>query len=230
MAAFKKTLPYAWRNPRDTPALATPVRGLGSRMRCAVGQKNQLTYRWRQERLASSGHPRSTHPINLPVRRGNAPTRGARPLPSCCPLATPRRMQLHLRRNRNESHPRRSTRRSHSLDQAGWLARRQRPSRLPKTCSLLPLAAACAREAQPSRKHLAVHAGEPGCRTAFQILRRNRRPLLLRVEHAHRSNPGKSCPSLPPADWAVARSIIVRVGIMHKAGWSAITSKTSPKP
>src|SRR5262249_7338467 len=35
-------------------------------------------------------------------------------------------------------------------------------------------------------KHLAVHASELVVKSDFQILRRYRRPLLLRLEHTHR--------------------------------------------
>src|SRR5262249_15371757 len=43
-----------------------------------------------------------------------------------------------------------------------------------------------ARTQQP-RKYLAVHAAELAVEPNFQILRRHRRSLLLRLEHAHRS-------------------------------------------
>src|SRR5262249_24297000 len=51
----------------------------------------------------------------------------------------------------------------------------------------LTLAAAAARtRTQRPGKHLAVHASELVVKPAFQILRRYRRPLLLRLEHTHR--------------------------------------------
>jgi len=40
---------------------------------------------------------------------------------------------------------------------------------------------------QIKRKYLAVHAAELAVEPNFQILRRHRRSLLLRLEHAHRS-------------------------------------------
>src|SRR5262245_28271608 len=46
--------------------------------------------------------------------------------------------------------------------------------------------ATLARTQQP-RKYLAVHAAELAVEPNFQILRRHRRSLLLRLEHAHRS-------------------------------------------
>src|SRR5215510_3576654 len=51
----------------------------------------------------------------------------------------------------------------------------------------LTRAAAAARtRTQRSGKHLAVHASELVVKPDFQILRRYRRPLLLRLEHTHR--------------------------------------------
>src|SRR6516225_6938836 len=51
----------------------------------------------------------------------------------------------------------------------------------------LTRAAATARtRTQRPGKHLAVHASELVVKPDFQILRRYRRPLLLRLEHSHR--------------------------------------------
>src|SRR5438128_10605291 len=51
----------------------------------------------------------------------------------------------------------------------------------------LARAAAAARtRTQRPRKYLAVHASELAVEPNFQILRRYRRPLLLRLEHTHR--------------------------------------------
>src|SRR5262249_29009549 len=51
----------------------------------------------------------------------------------------------------------------------------------------LTRAAAAARtRTQRPGKHLAVHASELVVKPDFQILRRYRRPLLLRLEHTHR--------------------------------------------
>ena len=90
-----------------------------------------------QERLASSGHPRSTHPINLPVRRGMPRARSRR-----CPRAARLQHRGHAapsRRNRNESHPRR-TRRSHS--RSSWMAQHQ--PQAPQKHLAPAAAAACA--------------------------------------------------------------------------------------
>src|SRR5207247_8073697 len=47
-------------------------------------------------------------------------------------------------------------------------------------------AAAARTRTQRPGKHLAVHASELVVKPDFQILRRYRRPLLLRLEHTHR--------------------------------------------
>src|SRR5438552_13117479 len=47
-------------------------------------------------------------------------------------------------------------------------------------------AAAARTRTQRAGKHLAVHASELVVKPDFQILRRYRRPLLLRLEHTHR--------------------------------------------
>ena len=52
---------------------------------------------------------------------------------------------------------------------------------------IAPAAAAACAGAQPPRKHLAVHATELAVQSHLQILRRYRRSLLLRLEHADRS-------------------------------------------
>src|SRR5262249_3538027 len=52
----------------------------------------------------------------------------------------------------------------------------------------LALAASAPRtRTQWPRKYLAIHSAELVVEPNFQILRRYRRPLLLRLEHAHRS-------------------------------------------
>src|ERR1700704_2049452 len=54
-----------------------------------------------------------------------------------------------------------------------------------------------------------VHAGELVVEPHLQILRRHRRPLLLRLEHAHRSAVENM--SIASRDWAVA--------VTHCEGW-----------
>src|SRR5262245_23132467 len=76
----------------------------------------------------------------------------------------------------------------------------------------LTRAAAAARtRTQRPRKHLAVHASELVVKPDFQILRRYRRPLLLRLEHTHR-------PTLEDyvhraARLGSSRSLNLRIGI-----------------
>src|SRR5262249_21384227 len=65
------------------------------------------------------------------------------------------------------------------------LARHQR-AQSPKQY-LAHAAAATRARTQCSGKHLAVHATELALEPDLQILRRYRRPLLLRLEHARRS-------------------------------------------
>src|SRR5215813_2734148 len=76
----------------------------------------------------------------------------------------------------------------------------------------LTRAAAAARtRTQRPRKHLAVHASELVVKPDFQILRRYRRPLLLRLEHTHQ-------PTLEDyvhraARLGSSRSLNLRIGI-----------------
>jgi hypothetical protein len=57
--------------------------------------------------------------------------------------------------------------------------------RIANNISLLPVAAALTRAQQP-REQLAVHASELAVKPHFQIIRRRRRSLLLRLEHTYR--------------------------------------------
>src|SRR5215471_18801032 len=61
-----------------------------------------------------------------------------------------------------------------------------RPSPSGSEQHLTRAAAAARTRTQRPRKHLAVHASELVVKPDFQILRRYRRPLLLRLEHTHR--------------------------------------------
>ena len=161
MAAFKKTLPYAWRksarHPPGTPVeiwfqdemrvgqtTNSPIAGpeQGSRPRAIHDQRTQSTY------LFGAVCPSVVEPA----------------LPSCCPLATPRPCSS-ISTKSHQSHPRR-TRRSHS--RSSWMARRQRPQGSQK--HLAPAAAAACAGAQPARKYLAIHAGELAVEPHLQIL------------------------------------------------------------
>ena len=168
-----------------------------------VGQKNKLTYRWARK----GSRPRAIHDQRTQstyLFGAVCPERSRR-----CPRAARLQHRGHAapsRRNRNESHPRR-TRRSHS--RSSWMARRQRPQGSQK--HLAPAAAAACAGAQPPRKYLAIHAGELAVEPHLQILRRNRRSLLLRLEYAHRSTLENHVHRSPRL--GSRRSLIVRVGI-----------------
>src|SRR5262249_17332168 len=82
-------------------------------------------------------------------------------------------------------------------------------------------AAAARTRTQRPGKHLAVHASELVVKPDFQILRRYRRPLLLRLEHTHR-------PTLEDyvhraTRLGSSRSLNLRIGINRFAILSAIT-------
>ena len=145
-----------------------------------VGQKNKLTYRWAR----TGSRPRAIHDQRTQstyLFGAVCPERGtgaALVLPFCNTEA----MQLHL-----DEIAARVTAGAHAiliLDQAGWHgAKDLKISHQP----IAPAAAAACAGAQPPRKHLAVHATELAVQSHLQILRRYRRSLLLRLEHADRS-------------------------------------------
>jgi transposase len=64
---------------------------------------------------------------------------------------------------------------------------------------------------QRPRKYLAIHAAELAVEPNFQILRRYRRPLLLRLEHAHR--PALEDHVHRPTRLGSSRSLKLRIGI-----------------
>src|SRR5262249_1387965 len=68
------------------------------------------------------------------------------------------------------------------LDQAGWHGAKALV--VPNNISLVPLPPRAPE--LNGQEHLAVHAPELVVKPDFQILRRYRRPLLLRLEHTHR--------------------------------------------
>src|SRR5438445_866267 len=83
--------------------------------------------------------------------------------------------------------------------------------------------AACARAQQP-RKHLAVHAAELALKPHLQILRRHRRPLLLCLEHTHRSAMENHVHR--PSRMGGRQSPIVRIGII---GLRAVPSQPTER-
>src|SRR5262249_13931230 len=64
---------------------------------------------------------------------------------------------------------------------------------------------------QRPRKYLAIHAAELVVEPNFQILRRYRRPLLLRLEHTHR--PALEDHVHRPTRLGSSRSLKLRIGI-----------------
>src|SRR5215472_10163397 len=90
-----------------------------------------------------------------------------------------------------------------------WSRRRPRGSE-----QYLTRAAAAARtRTQRPGKHLAVHASELVVKPDFQILRRYRRPLLLRLEHTHR--PALEDYVHRATRLGSSRSLNLRIGISH---------------
>ena len=129
-----------------------------------VGQKNKLTYRWARK----GSRPRAIHDQRTQstyLFGALSPERGAGAA-LVLPAMQHRGHAAPSRRNRNESHPRR-TRRSHS--RSSWMARRQRPQGSQKHRA--PAAAAACAGAQPARKYLAIDAACEGL-VPLLILRR----------------------------------------------------------
>src|SRR5215813_376950 len=86
------------------------------------------------------------------------------------------------------------------------------PRHLPLSVYHLALAASAAHtRTQRPRKYLAIHAAELVVEPNFQILRRYRRPLLLRLEHTHRP-PLEDHVHRPPR-LGSSRSLKLRIGI-----------------
>ena len=143
-----------------------------------VGQKNKLTYRWARK----GSRPRATHDQRTQSTYlfgavcPELGTGAALVLPACNSEA----MQLHLNEIATRVSPG-----AHAiliLDQAGWHGSKE--LRVPANISLLPLPS---RAPELNRKHLAVHAPELVIQPRLQIVRRHRRSLLLRLEHADRA-------------------------------------------
>ncbi len=133
-----------------------------------------------QEGLTPACHSRSTHPVDLSVRRGLPPNSGRLPL-WCCRPATARPCTCISMRSQ-QGYSRRARDRA---SRSSRLARRQGAQR-PKQHLAHAAAAARARTQRPG-KHLEVHATELALKPDIPILRRYRRTLLLCLEHPHRS-------------------------------------------
>src|SRR6516162_674833 len=157
-----------------------------------------------QEGLPSPRHARSTDRIDLLVRCGLPRTRDW-PRPRAAGLQQ-RSHAAPSRRDRNQGHlgcPRDRPARSSRL---AWHENAEGPKQ-----HVVDATAAARTRTQRPRKHLAVHATELAFQPGFQILRRHRRPLLLRLEHAYRSaleNHVRRTPRL-----GNRRSFNVRIGI-----------------
>ena len=148
--------------------------------------------------------PSTINAPNQPTCSARYPQRGAGAalvLPACNTEA----MQLHLDEIATKVTPG-----AHAvliLDQAGWHGAKD--LKAPKNISLLPLPPR-APELDP-QENIWQFMRANWLSNRFQILRRNRRPLLLRVEHAHRSTLENHVHRSPRL--GSRRSIIVRVGI-----------------
>ena len=154
-----------------------------------VGQKNKLTLPLDQERLTSSGHPRSTHPINLSVRRGMPRARSRRC--SRAPRLQHRGHATPSRRNRNQSYPRRTC---HSHSRSSWMARRQRPQGSQKHHA--PVAAPPRAPELDPKKIFGSSCGQTGCQTASSNPSTTSSTIAATPGTRSSTNPGKSCPSL----------------------------------
>jgi hypothetical protein len=141
---------------------------------CLIGIEAGMATHYIARDLIALGHA-----IDLCVRCGLPGTRNRRR-----PRAARLQHRSHAaspRRDRDQSHPG-CTR--HSDPRSSRMARSQGPQGSRQ--HLAPAAAATLTRAQSTRKHLAVYAGQLAVEPCLQILRRHRRPLLLRLEPAHR--------------------------------------------
>src|SRR6516164_6433266 len=172
-----------------------------------------------QEGLPSPRHARSTDRIDLLVRCGLPRTRDWRR-----PRAAGLQQRSHAapsRRDRNQGHlgcPRDRPARSSRL---AWHENAEGPKQ-----HVVDATAAARTRTQRPRKHLAVHATELAFQPGFQILRRHRRPLLLRLEHAYRSaleNHVRRTPRL-----GNRRSFNVRIGISQPPANPSIVRRLMP--
>jgi len=171
MDAFKKTLLSVWRKSVCSSHPIPVEVWFQDEMR--LGQKNQLTYRWaRKGSRPGAAHEQRTQSTYL--FGAVCPERGAVAalvLPACNTEA----MQLHLDEIATKITPG-----AHAillLDQAEWHSAKV----LKVSEQYLTLAAPATRtRTQRPRKYLAIHAAELVVEPNFQILRRHRRPLLLR--------------------------------------------------
>jgi hypothetical protein len=142
------------------------------------------------EGLPSPRRARSAHPVDTYLSGAVCTDRGAGAalvLPACNSEA----IQLHLDEITRKVAPG-----AHAiliLDQAGWHGAKE--LRIANNISPYYRCRRAHPSSQPS-EHLAVHASELAVKPHFQIIRRHRRSLLLRLEHTYRPTvEDRSCPS-----------------------------------
>src|SRR6266567_4241758 len=205
-------------SPRGTPAGHT-ARGVVPR-RDAGRAEEQAHLPLGPERLASPGHPRSTHPIDLSVRCGMSRTWNRRR-----PRAARLQHRSHAASSRRDRHQGRPWCPRDCHPRSSRLARRQGPRGAAQ--HLAPAAAAARARAQQPRKYLAVHPPELAVEPHLQILRRHRRSLLLCLEHPHRSALENHVHR--PPRLGGRRSLFVRVGIILRLDMAARSDELKAK-
>src|SRR6516165_10354835 len=172
---------------------------------------------WAKRTSSPIAGPGRVHaPVSPTIKGPNRPTCSVRSAPnaepaplSCCRPATPKLCSFTSMR----SHQDRSGRSRYCPPRSSRMAWRQGPQ---GSKQHLALAASATRtRTQRPRKYLAIHAAELVVEPSFQILRRYRRPLLLRLEHTHR--PALEDHVYRATRLGSSRSLKLRIGITH--GW-----------
>src|SRR5262245_11239383 len=169
--------------------------------------------RWGKRTSSPIAGPGRVHALVPPAIKGpNRPTCSVRSAPnaepapsSCCRPATAKLCSFTSMR----SQPKSLRALRYSPPRSSRLAWRQGPQ---GSKQHLALAAAATRtRTQRPRKYLAIHAAELAVEPNFQTLRRHRRSLLLRLEHAYRSAVENHVHRAPPL--GSRRSLSLRIGI-----------------
>ncbi len=177
-AAFLKSFPAGVEEIAAKQACGTPIE-IWFQDEARVGQKNKITRRWAKRGTRPSA-PRDQRTSSAYIFGAICPAEGKGAGLSSCRPATARpwpcisrRSQLLWRLERTPS--------SSSTRRDGMSRRSCRRPATSRSCL-------CPRNprVEPSREHLAVHARQLAFEPRLQILRRHPRPLLLRMEQAHR--------------------------------------------
>ena len=177
---FKKAFPRAWKRSGARKAFDPGAIEVWFADEARIGQKNKIARRW-AKRGSRPSAPSDQRTASAYIFGAICPKEGkgaALIMPRCDTEA----MNLHLAEIATQVAPH-----GHAailLDQAGW--RLSGGLKIPSNITLDPAACQMSRT-QPARKHLAVHPRQLALKPHLQILRRHRRPLLPRMEHAHRS-------------------------------------------